>query len=103
MSIGALPTDDATKAELIKKIVELHAELQKLSMEKPDRKEQIEAVAATTDELVEKAKPAQPNRTVLQVAIASVKAVAKTLEDVAPSVLDIVKAIAKIITTLHGL
>lgn len=103
VSIGALPTDDATKAELIKKIVELHAELQKLSMEKPDRKEQIEAVAATTDELVEKAKPAQPNRTVLQVAIASVKAVAKTLEDVAPSVLDIVKAIAKIITTLHGL
>jgi chromosome segregation ATPase len=102
-NIGTLPADQATKNELTKLIDELHAELEKLSKKNPDRKEEIDAVASSTSELIEKAKPEKPNRTLLQAAINTVKSIAEALNDVAPSVLGTVTAIAGIIAKLHGL
>jgi hypothetical protein len=103
-SIGGLPkADQSAKEELTKLVAQLNDQLQKLSTEKPDRKDQIEAVAVSTKELMEKAKQDKPNRTLLQVAVDGVKSVAKTLGDVAPAVLSTVTTIAGIIATLHGL
>jgi hypothetical protein len=103
-TIGALPnTNQTTRDELTKLAAQLHEDLQKLSTEKPDRKGQIDDVAAGTEDLMAKAKPDQPNRTLLQRAVDFVKSAAEALNDVAPSVLSTVKAIAGIIATLHGL
>jgi hypothetical protein len=103
-AIGGLSNaDQSTKEELTKLVAQLNAELQKLSTEKPDRKDQIEAVTVSTSELIEKAKQDKPNRTLLQGAIDAVKSIAKTLGDVAPAVLSTVTTIAGIIAKLHGL
>lgn len=103
-SIGQLPnTDQSIKEELAKLVEQLRAELKTLSETKPDRGEQIEAVAASTEELVTKAKADKPNRTLLQQAIDGAKVIAGTLEDLAPKVLSIVSTIGGIIAKLHGL
>jgi hypothetical protein len=103
-SIGQLPNmDQSTKEELAKLVAELRAELMKLAETKPDRGEQIEAVAASTEELVTKAKVDKPNKTLLQQAIDGAKKIAGTLEDLAPKVLSIVSTIGAIIAKLHGL
>jgi hypothetical protein len=102
-NIGQLPNaDQATKDELQKLITQLHAELEKVSKAQPARKEQVDAVAASTGELIDKAKQEKPNRTLLQQAIDGVKTIATTPEDVAPPVLSTVTTIAGIIAKLHG-
>jgi len=103
-NIGLLPNaDQGTKEALTKLLGELHAELDKLSASKPERKQQVEDVAAATDDLFEKAKQEKPNPTLLQRALDGVKTVAKTLEDIAPSVLSTVTTIVGIVAKLHGL
>jgi hypothetical protein len=103
-NIGGLPNaDEATKKELTNLVAQLHAELEKLSIASPDRKDEIDAVAVSTGELIEKAKQDKPNRTVLQHAIDGVKSIAKTVADLAPAVLSTVTTIAGIVTKLHGL
>jgi hypothetical protein len=101
-SIGQLPnTDQSTKEELTRLVEQLHAELKTLSETKSDRGEQIDAVAASTEELVTKAKADKPNKTLLQQAIDGAKAIAEKLD--AEKVLSIVGTIGGIIAKLHGL
>jgi hypothetical protein len=103
-SIGELPNvDPGTKQELTRLVQQLQAELKKLAEAKPDRSEQLEAVAVSTEEVVNKAKQEKPNKTLLQQAIDGAKAIAGTVKDIAPAIPTIVSAIGGIIATLHGL
>jgi hypothetical protein len=100
-SIGTLPhADQATKDELQKLVGDLFEQLKKVPTE---NKEVADAVAAQTEDVVEKAKQDKPNKTLLQIAVGGLKSAAETLKNVAPSVVSIVTSIAGIIAKLHGL
>lgn len=54
-----------------------------------EKKEQVEAVAVTAKALVEQAKEAKPNRTMLQITGEGLKQAAQNVADVLPTVLSI--------------
>lgn len=103
-TIGNIPNaSDADKDELKKLVAELHAQMQKLSTEKPDRKDDIDALAFSTDEMVRKAAQEKPNRPLLERALDSVKVFAKALEDAAPQILSTATSIASIVAKILAL
>lgn len=79
--------DEESRRELQQLIAQLSKEL---TVAVPaEKKEQVEAVAVTAKALVEQAKEAKPNRTMLQITGEGLKQAAQNVVDVLPTVLSI--------------
>lgn len=87
-TIGQMQTgDEESRRELQQLIGQLSKEL--TAAVPVEKKEQVEAVAATARALVEQAKEAKPNRTLLQITGEGLKQAAQNVADVLPTVLSI--------------
>lgn len=87
-TVGQMQTgDEESRRELQQLIGQLSKEL--TAAVPVEKKEQVEAVAATARALVEQAKEAQPNRTLLQITGEGLKQAAQNVADVLPTVLSI--------------
>ena len=85
--VGEIHTgDEDAKKELVSLFEKLSNELEKTPVEKKD---EAQAVAETAKILVDQAKAPQPNRTLLQITGEGLKAAAKNLAEVIPSILPI--------------
>jgi hypothetical protein len=97
-SAGGLSTGDpGTRAELQKQIQQLSDILQKIPAELQD---EAQAVAQATQALVDTAKDANPNRTMLQITGEGLKKAAQNLAAVAPLVLPLASQIVATVTQM---
>ncbi|GAP08463.1 MAG TPA: hypothetical protein DEQ80_07760 [Anaerolinea thermolimosa] len=87
-TVGQMQTgDEDSRRELQQLIGQLSKEL--TAAVPAEKKEQVEAVAATAKALVEQAKEPKPNRTMLQITGEGLKQAAQNVADVLPTVLSI--------------
>ena len=97
-SVGAMPAGDtADRAELTNLIQQLSDILQKLPAE---QQEYAQALAETTQALVNAAKQQNPNKTTVQITGDGLMQAAKNLASVAPLVLPLAGQIVQTVTRL---
>ena len=100
-SVGRISTEDeAARQRLQELIEELSQALQKIPESK---KEQAEAVAASAEDFVEKAKTDKPNKTLLEISGEGLKKAAENLADFAPTVLSIASQVIMTVMQMKGL
>lgn len=100
-SVGSIPTEDEAARQRLQGLIE---ELSQALQNIPESKqEQAEAVAASAQELVEKAKADKPNKTLLQISGEGLKKAAENLADVAPTVLSIASQVIMTVMQMKGL
>jgi hydroxypyruvate isomerase len=97
-SVGAMPTGDAgARTELTNLIQQLSDELQKLPAE---QQEYAQALAETTQALVDAAKQQKPNPTMVQITSDGLLKAAKNLATVAPVVLPLASQIVEVVSKI---
>ncbi|MEE4356897.1 MAG: hypothetical protein V2I97_10535 [Desulfococcaceae bacterium] len=94
LNFGALPAADSEKARLEELVKELNRQLQQAP---PEKKEEAEAVAVMTQDLVTKAGAEKPNPTLLKITAEGMKEAAAALAGVIPAAIQIVKDIADLV------
>lgn len=99
-SVGSIVTDDKDTLHTLENLVaQLSDALQNIPAEK---QEQAQAVAETTQILVETARSETPNKTMLQITSDGLKQAAQNLAEVLPSVVTIAGQIVMAVTKLAG-
>ena len=99
-SVGEIPGGEpADRQQLQKLIQDLSTALEQTPLA---RQEQAEAVASTAKALVEQAATPKPNHTMLQITGEGLKAAAKNLADITPTVLAIATQVVMTVGRLTG-
>jgi hypothetical protein len=100
-SAANIPTKDEVARQQLQELIEqLSQALQNIPASK---KEQAEAVAASAEDLVEKAKADKPNKTLLQISGEGLKKAAESLSEVAPAVVGIASQVIALVLQMKGL
>jgi ElaB/YqjD/DUF883 family membrane-anchored ribosome-binding protein len=100
-SAANIPTKDEVARQQLQELIEqLSQALQNIPASK---KEQAEAVAASAEDLVEKAKADKPNKTLLQISGEGLKKAAESLSEVAPAVVGIAGQVIALVLQMKGL
>lgn len=92
VNLDALPASDADEKARLEALVAQLNEL--LKQTPPEKKQEAEAVAVYTDNLIQQASAEKPNRPMLQITAKGMKEAAQAISGVVPSVIKVVKDIA---------
>jgi hypothetical protein len=97
-NIGTMTrTDDSTRTELQKLVLQLN---EVLKLTPPEKAEEAEAIANMTQSLMEAASSEKPNKTMIQITGEGLKKAAQNISNVLPTVLGIVTQIVTAISAL---
>lgn len=92
MNLDALPASDADqKAKLEALVAQLNELLQQAP---PEKQEEAQAVAETTENLIQQAGAEKPNKTMLKITASGMKEAAQAIAGVVPSAIKVVKEIS---------